>query len=77
MKTSMQELIQSLKAEQMTASNEWQTGYQKALSNIIDEAESLLEKDKEVMIDFAFKYGDLTMREMSNSFDKEYKTNEK
>ena len=28
---------------------------------------------KEEMIDFAFKYGDLTMREMSDSFDKEYK----
>jgi hypothetical protein len=36
-------------------------------------AKSLLEKEKEVMIDFAFKYGDLTMREMSDSFDKEYK----
>ena len=42
MKTPMQELIQSLKAEQMTASNEWQTGYQKALSNVIDEVESML-----------------------------------
>jgi UDP-N-acetylglucosamine 2-epimerase len=77
MKTSMQELIQSLKAEQMTASNEWQTGYQKALSNVIDEAESLLEKEKEQMVDFAFKYGDLTTREIADSFDKEYKTNEK
>ncbi len=73
----MQELIQSLKAEQMTASNEWQTGYQKALSNVIDEAESLLEKEKEQMVDFAFKYGDLTTREIADSFDKEYKTNEK
>ena len=27
---------------------------------------------KEEMIDFAFKYGELTMREMSDSFDKEY-----
>jgi polyhydroxyalkanoate synthesis regulator phasin len=53
MKTSMQELIQSLKAEQMTASNEWQNGYQKALSNIIDEAESLLEKEKEVAQQYA------------------------
>jgi hypothetical protein len=29
------------------------------------------------MIDFAFKYGDLTTREIADSFDKEYKTNEK
>jgi hypothetical protein len=49
----MQELIQSLKAEQMTASNEWQMGYQKALSNVIDEAESLLEKEKEVAQQYA------------------------
>jgi hypothetical protein len=32
--------------------------------------------EKEQMIDFAFKYGDLTMREMSNSFEKQYNTNE-
>jgi hypothetical protein len=53
MRTPMQELIQSLKAEQMTASNEWQMGYQKALSNVIDEAESLLEKEKEVAQQYA------------------------
>jgi hypothetical protein len=29
------------------------------------------------MVDFAFKYGDLTTREIADSFDKEYKTNEK
>ena len=56
MKTPMQELIQSLKAEQMTALNEWQTGYQKALYNVIDEAESMLEKEKEVIMD-AYDYG--------------------
>jgi len=53
MKTAMQELIQSLKAEQMIASNEWQMGYQKALSNVILEIESMLEKEKEQMIEFA------------------------
>jgi hypothetical protein len=29
------------------------------------------------MIDFAFKYGDLTTRQIADSFDNEYKTNEK
>jgi hypothetical protein len=33
--------------------------------------------EKEQMVDFAFKYGDLTTREIADSFDKEYKTNEK
>jgi hypothetical protein len=32
------------------------------------------EMEKEQMIDFAFKYGDLTTREIADSFDKEYKT---
>jgi hypothetical protein len=35
------------------------------------------EMEKEQMVDFAFKYGDLTTREIADSFDKEYKTNEK
>jgi len=30
--------------------------------------------EKEQMVDFAFKYGDLTTREIADSFDKEYKT---
>jgi hypothetical protein len=34
------------------------------------------EMEKEQMVDFAFKYGDLTTREIADSFDKEYKTNE-
>ena len=51
MKTAMQELIQSLKAEQMIASNEWQMGYQKALSNVILEIESMLEKEKDQIED--------------------------
>jgi hypothetical protein len=36
-----------------------------------------IQEEKEQMIDFAFKYGDLTTREIADSFDKEYKTNEK
>jgi len=35
------------------------------------------EMEKEQMVDFAFKYGDLTTREIAHSFDKEYKTNDK
>ena len=56
MKTPMKELIESLKAEQMTASNEWQMGYQKALHNVIIEVESMLDKEKEVIMD-AYDYG--------------------
>jgi hypothetical protein len=45
---------------------------------ILDEQwEKALEMEKEQMVDFAFKYGDLTTREIADSFDKEYKTNDK
>jgi hypothetical protein len=36
-----------------------------------------IQEEKEQMVDFAFKYGDLTTREIADYFDKEYKTNEK
>ena len=38
--------------------------------------EQAKEMEKEQMVDFAFKYGDLTTREIADSFDKEYKTKE-
>jgi hypothetical protein len=72
MKTPMQELIQSLKAEQMTASNEWQTGYQKALSNVIDEAESMLEKEMAEIIE-AFHTGmEMQRLDPNNGIAEEY-----
>ena len=36
--------------------------------------EEAKEMEKEQMIDFAFKYGDLTTREIADAFDNEYKT---
>ena len=39
--------------------------------------EQAKEIEKDQMVDFAFKYGDLSTREIADSFDKEYKTNEK
>jgi hypothetical protein len=45
---------------------------------ILDEQwQKAIEMEKEQMVDFAFKYGDLTTREIADAFDKEYKTNEK
>jgi hypothetical protein len=40
-----------------------------------DEIIQAKQMEKEQMVDFAFKYGDLTTREIADSFDKEYKTN--
>jgi hypothetical protein len=66
MKTAMQELLELCKHYQAT--------FQNPIGEIVKKIESeLLEKEKEQMVDFAFKYGDLTTREMSDSFDKEYK----
>ncbi len=39
--------------------------------------EQAKEMEKEQMIDFAFKYGDLTTRQIADAFDKEYKNNKK
>jgi hypothetical protein len=69
MKTPMQEMIEYFEIFQGAD----KSNQSMPLGIAISIAKSLLEKEKEVMIDFAFKYGDLTMREMSDSFDKEYK----
>jgi hypothetical protein len=67
MKTAMQELVEEMEQSPLM--------FAPALALIKEK--NFLEKEKEQMIDFAFKYGDLTTREISDSFDKEYKTNEK
>jgi alanine dehydrogenase len=74
MKTAMQELIDRLDYLIGLSS---ETMYEFGLKVAKKEAKSMLEKEKEQMVDFAFKYGDLTTRQIADSFDKEYKTNEK
>jgi len=69
MKTAMQELIDEM--------NEMLIDGNGSIYVLKEQARKLLKKEKEQMVDFAFKYGDLTTREISDSFDKEYKTNEK
>jgi hypothetical protein len=67
MKTAMQELVEEMEQSPLM--------FAPALALIKEK--NFLEKEKEQMVDFAFKYGDLTTREIADSFDKEYKTNEK
>ena len=78
MKTAMQELMDALNdLETAYIQNDWRReviGINQA-KNLIEYI--YLKKEKEQMVDFAFKYGDLTTREIADSFDKEYKTNEK
>ena len=65
MKTPMQEMIEEMNK---ILRNEKEC----FILDLRDKATELMQKEKEVMIDFAFKYGDLKMKEMSDSFDKEY-----
>ena len=69
MKTAMQELIDEM--------NEMLIEGNGSIYVLKEQARRLLKNEKEQMVDFAFKYGDLTTRQIADSFDKEYKTNEK
>lgn len=39
--------------------------------------DKMLEKEKEMIVDFTYKYGDETLREISDIYDKLYNTTEK
>jgi 5-carboxymethyl-2-hydroxymuconate isomerase len=56
---------------------EWLMEIDKSRAITIEEWQQAKEMEKEQMIDFAFKYGDLTTRQIADAFDNEYKTNEK
>lgn len=53
---------------------EWLSEIDKVRAITIEEWQQAKEMEKEQMVDFAFKYGDLTTREIADAFDKEYKT---
>ena len=69
MKTAMQELIDEM--------NEMLIEGNGSIYVLKEQARRLLKNEKEQMVDFAFKYGDLTTREIADAFDKEYKNNKK
>jgi hypothetical protein len=75
MKTAMQLLLKEVTQARDISVD---VNFRSALDFVRDTIEwDYIEKEKEQMIDFAFKYGDLTTREIADSFDKEYKTYEK
>jgi hypothetical protein len=47
------------------------------LSETISWARSMLEKEKEMIVDFTYKYGDETLREISDIYDRTFNTDEK
>jgi hypothetical protein len=75
MKTAMQLLLKEVTEARDISVD---VNFRSALDFVRDTIEwDYIEKEKEQMVDFAFKYGDLTTRQIADSFDKEYKTNEK
>ena len=72
MKTPMQELIEQLKEEKDLHGYEKQGYFETA----IELAEQMLEKEKEVMVDFAYKFGDEPLSEIPKWYDKQFKTKE-
>ena len=73
MKTPMQELISVIRKRQEDEDVQpfmW-------LEQIVELAESMLEKEKEVMVDFAYKFGDEPLAEIAKWYDKQFNINEK
>ena len=73
MKTPMQELISVIRKRQEDEDVQpfmW-------LEQIVELAESMLEKEKEVMVDFAYKFGDEPLSEIPEWYDKQFNTKEK
>ena len=68
----MQEMFDQLKASK-------NDGYGLAFSidMLLENEETMLEKEKEVMIDFAYKFGDEPLLEIAKWYDKQFNTEEK
>lgn len=69
----MQKMIDELRlARQMCDDPSMEMDIWHTLDVLIAKAEVLREIEKEVMVDFAYKYGDLTLRQISDAYDHEY-----
>ena len=69
----MQELIEQLKEEKDLHGYEKQGYFETA----IELAEQMLKKEKEVMVDFAYKFGEEPLSEIPKWYDKQFKTKER
>ena len=49
MKTAMQELIELIEIKQLQCENEFQSGYQLALNDILFETKKYIDKEKEII----------------------------
>ena len=76
MRTPMQELIEQLqnKYEQLQQSGDLVAAMY--VQDAIELAHPMLEKEKEVMIGFAYKFGDEPLLEITKWYDKQFNINE-
>ena len=73
MKAPMQKMIDELRlVRQMCDDTSMEMDIWHTLDVLIAKAETLRGFEKEVMVDFAYKYGDLTLRQISDAYDHEY-----
>ena len=74
-KTPMQELIENLEVfiGQGMSYSEWKKLKYGGKTSI----QKYLEKEKEVMVDFAYKFGDEPLSEIPKWYDKQFKTKER
>ena len=73
--TPMQILISEL--EDGLKQDEIKVSPKELLQNLIWRCGGLLEKEKEVMIDFAYKFGDEPLLEIAKWYDKQFNSEEK
>jgi dTDP-glucose pyrophosphorylase len=69
MKTPMQELIDQLKS-----SKKDEYGLAFAIDMLLENEQAMLEKEKEAMVDFAYKFGDEPLSEIPKWYDKQFNT---
>ena len=74
MKTPMQELLERVKEYR---DSETSPLVKSRLNSVYVDIVGMLEKEKEVMVDFAYKFGDEPLSEIPKWYDKQFKTKER
>ena len=75
MKTPIQILMSEI--EDGLKQDEIKVSPKELLQNLTLRCRGLLEKEKEVMVDFAYKFGDEPLSEIPKWYDKQFNINEK
>ena len=74
MKTPMQELLERVKEYRDSETSPLVIS---RLNSVCVDIVGMLEKEEEVMVDFAYKFGDEPLSEIPKWYDKQFKTKER